>query len=207
MAHIVFKLEDGTEIETELDSDLITVGRHPESSVILPSPSVSSHHATIKRRGDAYYVQDLGTTNGSKLNGVEVEEAKLEDGDRLTFGDVPATVHLKEAPARKTDVPPPTLPAKGPSKAPQIRRGYATTTYTQSSGCAGFLILLLFLSLAFIGGLIVRHAVEHKSFLVIDLIEKVRDKFAGSDSESDEKKPDANAGKTEEKKAEAKEAK
>ena len=74
MARIVFTLEDGTEIETELDSDLVTIGRHPESMVVLPSSSVSSHHATIKRRGDDYYVQDLGTTNGTKLNGAEVEE-------------------------------------------------------------------------------------------------------------------------------------
>jgi hypothetical protein len=97
MARIVFTLEDGTEIEAELDSDVITIGRHSDSIVVLPSGSVSSHHATVKRRGDSYYVQDLGTTNGTKLNGVEVEEAKLEDGDQLTFGDIPAVVHLTEA--------------------------------------------------------------------------------------------------------------
>ena len=97
MARIVFTLEDGTEIEAELDSDVISIGRHSDSIVVLPSGSVSSHHATVKRRGDSYYVQDLGTTNGTKLNGVEVEEAKLEDGDQLTFGDIPAVVHLTEA--------------------------------------------------------------------------------------------------------------
>jgi hypothetical protein len=99
MARIVFTLEDGTEIEAELDSDVITIGRHADSIVVLPSGSVSSHHATVKRRGDSFYVQDLGTTNGTKLNGVEVEEAKLEDGDQLAFGDVPAVVHLTN-PAR-----------------------------------------------------------------------------------------------------------
>lgn len=101
MAHIVFTLEDGTEIETELDSDVITIGRHTDSIVELPSSSVSSHHATIKRRKDSFYVQDLGTTNGTKLNGVEVEEAKLEDGDQLCFGDIPAVVHLKSAADKK----------------------------------------------------------------------------------------------------------
>ncbi|WP_050025699.1 FHA domain-containing protein [Verrucomicrobium sp. BvORR034] len=98
MARIVFTLEDGTEIEIELDAEVITIGRHADSIVVLPSSSVSSHHATIRQRGDSYYVQDLGTTNGTRLNGVEVEEARLEDGDQLTFGDIPAVVHLSVAP-------------------------------------------------------------------------------------------------------------
>lgn len=119
MARIVFTLEDGTEIEAELDSDVITIGRHADSIVVLPSGSVSSHHATVKRRGDSFYVQDLGTTNGTKLNGVEVEEAKLEDGDQLAFGDVPAVVHLTD-PARSipSAVPIPSfsgLPAGAPA--------------------------------------------------------------------------------------------
>jgi hypothetical protein len=119
MARLVFTLEDGTEIEAELDSDVITIGRHADSIVVLPSGSVSSHHATVKRRGDSFYVQDLGTTNGTKLNGVEVEEAKLEDGDQLSFGDVPAVVHLTD-PARSipSAVPIPSfsgLPAGAPA--------------------------------------------------------------------------------------------
>src|SRR5438045_7580229 len=96
MARIVFTLEDGVEIESELDADVITIGRHPDSIIVLPSGSVSSHHATIKRRGTDFYVQDLGTTNGTKLNGVDVEEAKLDDGDKITFGDVRGIVHLRE---------------------------------------------------------------------------------------------------------------
>ena len=68
MARIVLTLEDGVEIVTELDSDVITVGRHPESIVVLPSTSVSSHHATIKRRGGVYFVQDLGTTTNLGSN-------------------------------------------------------------------------------------------------------------------------------------------
>src|SRR5215207_8046325 len=110
MARIVLTLEDGVEIVTELDSDVITVGRHPESIVVLPSGSVSSHHATIKRRGGDFYVQDLGTTNGTKLNGVDVEEAKLDDGDRITFGDVHGVVHLTDAPVTRS-VPVPDIVA------------------------------------------------------------------------------------------------
>lgn len=146
MARLVFTLEDGTEIEAELDSDVITIGRHADSIVVLPSGSVSSHHATVKRRGDSFYVQDLGTTNGTKLNGVEVEEAKLEDGDQLAFGDVPAVVHLTN-PARAipsavplpsfSNLPAgaPALPGKG-SLPPPIAAGATGRTGQQVAAMA-----------------------------------------------------------------------
>ncbi|MFZ4763450.1 MAG: FHA domain-containing protein, partial [Roseimicrobium sp.] len=160
MARIVFTLEDGTEIETELDSDVITVGRHPDSIVVLPSGSVSSHHATIKRRAGSYYVQDLGTTNGTKLNGVEVEEAKLEDGDKITFGDIHGVVHLTDAPvSAKPMLPLPEAPALAvapslPRRAVSARgRTAPAVVYKESTGCAGFFIFLLLLIIALIIGL------------------------------------------------------
>lgn len=193
MARIVFTLEDGTEIETELDAEVITIGRHADSIVVLPSSSVSSHHATIRQRGDSYYVQDLGTTNGTRLNGVEVEEARLEDGDQLTFGDIPAVVHLSVAPiTRGVPTAPVPLPVPLAAAAP-VASKFATSRsvpiapgprrsarpvqqYEESSGCAGFLTFLLFLILAFVVGLHVRHGVETGGFLIGDVIKKVRDK-------------------------------
>lgn len=94
MAQIVFTLEDGTVIKAELDADLITVGRREDSTVVLSSGSVSGHHATIKRRGDSFFVQDMGSTNGTRLNGVVIEEAKLSHGDQLAFGDILGSVNL-----------------------------------------------------------------------------------------------------------------
>jgi predicted component of type VI protein secretion system len=135
MARIVFTLEDGTEIETELDSDVITIGRHADSIVVLPSGSVSSHHATVKRRGDSFYVQDLGTTNGTKLNGVEVEEAKLEDGDQLSFGDVPAVVHLVDAPRVPAAIPMPNFSNLPPGAPPLPSK--STSSVNPSAGGSG----------------------------------------------------------------------
>ncbi|CAN5672371.1 hypothetical protein BH11VER1_BH11VER1_31990 [soil metagenome] len=202
MAHIVFTLEDGTEIETELDSDVITIGRHSDSIVELPSASVSSHHATIKRRKDSFYVQDLGTTNGTKLNGVEVEEAKLEDGDQLCFGDIPAVVHLKEASDKKEAVVAATavkkqtgeveeheLPQRGDSKKGAAKKSAAAAggrrpmpakrgsipQYKETVGCAGFVAFLSFLALTFLIGLHLRHAAETGGFLAGDILKKLRD--------------------------------
>lgn len=198
MARIIFTLEDGTEIEVELDGDLVTIGRSPESDVVLPSPSVSGNHATIKRRGEGYFVQDLGTTNGTKLNGVEVEEARLEHGDRLSFGDVPAVVQLTDKPAaaettpKAVSYPMPSVsgttaaaPVAGVGAAPPGRRGprrgtggtyRPSTDYEQGSGCAGFIGLLVFLAIAFIAGMSIRHYKEHNSFLLQDLYKKYMDK-------------------------------
>lgn len=200
MARIVFTLEDGTEIETELDSDVITIGRHEDSIVVLPSGSVSSHHATIKRRGESFYVQDLGTTNGTRLNGVEVEEAKLEDGDQLTFGDIPAIVHLTEAlkvvptvvPLPSVSSPPsaPARPPRGPSRAPRPARSYSRPVqYKESTGCASFLTFLFFLVLAFLIGLHVRHGVVTGGFLLQDVMVKLREKADGVEKAAEPTEP------------------
>ncbi len=188
MARLVFTLEDGTEIETELDTDLISIGRHPESVVVLPSPSVSAHHATVKRRGDSYYVQDLATTNGTKLNGVEVEEARLEDGDRLSFGDVPAIVHLSDGAAKKiTDTQTSEKEKekendKAKAASARAKEPQTNAVYPKSSGCAGFIMLLAFLTFAFITGICLRYAKEHGGFLPLVLIEKLSEKSKSGDS-------------------------
>jgi hypothetical protein len=192
MARIIFTLEDGTEIRTELDTDVIAIGRHPESNVVLPSPSVSAHHATIRRRGDSYFVQDLGTTNGTRLNGVEVEEAKLEDGDRLAFGDIPAVLQLKDAPVvpivpvpKRSGGPPKQAVKPRGAPRPGARRSYSTATYRQSSGCAGFIAILTFLLVAFTVGIILAHYVKYHRFLLPDVVnsEPVK-KLLGNDSEA-----------------------
>ncbi len=187
MARITFTLEDGTELETELDADVVTVGRHPENSVVLPGASVSGHHATVTRQGDAYFVRDLGTTNGTKLNGVQVEEAKLEDGDRIVFGHIPAVFQLNE-PVVEIDAvepPPPTAavisalnparPGVRPGARPGARPGTRPTrrgsaAYSDSSGCAGFIAILTVFLVAFAGGMILAHALKYHRFLLPDLV-------------------------------------
>lgn len=70
-----------------LTESIISIGRHPDSNLVLADPNVSRHHAEIRPQGDRYAVVDLGSTNGSKVNGVRVDTQLLNDGDELTFGN------------------------------------------------------------------------------------------------------------------------
>jgi hypothetical protein len=166
-------------------------------------------------------VQDLGTTNGTKLNGVEVEEARLEHGDRLYFGDVPAVFQLVDKPA-KSEAPPksvsyplpdlkstgtvPQATSAGPAGVRRIapRRSYTpSSAYQQSSGCAGFIGLLVFLAVAFIVGLCIRHYQEHNSFLIMDLFKKYSEKGEHEAATKKESAPKAAPDKDKDKPADA----
>ena len=103
MATIVCYLEDGTVVTHPLDKEITTIGRSPDSLISLDCPSVSSHHAMIKLRPDGIYVQDLGSSNGTKVNGAPVEEAVLKEGDQVIFGGIQCLFYEGDAP----DVPEP----------------------------------------------------------------------------------------------------
>ncbi len=70
-----------------LTETLITVGRHPDSNLVLADPNVSRNHAEIRPNGDRYMVVDLKSTNGTRVNGVRIDSQVLEDGDEITFGN------------------------------------------------------------------------------------------------------------------------
>lgn len=64
------------------------IGRLPRCSLVLDDPTVSRVHARLVRRGDAWAICDLRSTNGTRVNGWRVEEAVLEQGDELMIGAV-----------------------------------------------------------------------------------------------------------------------
>jgi hypothetical protein len=66
---------------------IVTVGRMPESTVVLADPNVSRNHAEVRPQGDGYVVIDLGSTNGTRVNGVRISEHTLRDGDEIMFGN------------------------------------------------------------------------------------------------------------------------
>jgi hypothetical protein len=70
-----------------LGEETITIGRLPESTIVLADPNVSRNHAEIRPRGTGFAVVDLGSTNGTRVNGIRVTEQELVDGDEVMFGN------------------------------------------------------------------------------------------------------------------------
>lgn len=69
-----------------LDSDLVRVGRHPDSDIFLDDITVSRRHAEVHRSGISYRVVDVGSLNGTYLNRERVDDAELSDGDEVRIG-------------------------------------------------------------------------------------------------------------------------
>jgi FHA domain len=68
---------------------IATLGRDVNNSVVVDDPFVSGEHAILTYRGRSWYVEDLGSTNGTFVNGVQVEAvAPVGFGDELQLGEV-----------------------------------------------------------------------------------------------------------------------
>jgi hypothetical protein len=85
-------LPDGRRVA--LGGNVTTLGRNSDCSVTLADPRASRHHAEIRSTGDGFMLTDLGSMNGTTVNGVVVREHMLHDGDKIAVG---ATVIRFEA--------------------------------------------------------------------------------------------------------------
>lgn len=70
-----------------LTEETVTIGRMPGSTIVLTDPNASRRHAEIRPMGSGYVLVDLGSTNGSRVNGSRVDNHHLADGDTLSFGN------------------------------------------------------------------------------------------------------------------------
>jgi diguanylate cyclase (GGDEF)-like protein len=71
----------------ELKKERTIIGRGSDADVVVERESVSRKHAAIEKRGNAYWVADLNSTNGTYLNDVAIDEARLRDGDFVKTGN------------------------------------------------------------------------------------------------------------------------
>ena len=72
--------------EFALGRDTQTLGRDPDSDIVVPVEAVSRRHASLERRGADCLIRDLGSTNGIVVGGRRVEEALLAPGDHASIG-------------------------------------------------------------------------------------------------------------------------
>ena len=77
-------LPDGRRVQ--LGQEPVVIGRMPDCAVALSDPQVSRHHAEVRPEHDGYRVVDLGSMNGTLVNGTRVGEQSLRDGDVIVVG-------------------------------------------------------------------------------------------------------------------------
>ncbi|MEM4234830.1 MAG: FHA domain-containing protein, partial [Candidatus Methanomethylicaceae archaeon] len=75
-----------------LEGDVITIGRDPANTIHINDAEVSRRHARLEKRDNAYVIQDLGSTNGTFVNGVRLSGMQvLNPGDQISLGE---NIHL-----------------------------------------------------------------------------------------------------------------
>jgi len=95
---------DGTQTDHELTEEILTIGRAPDNVFPIDDASVSSHHAQISKSSGVYLLKDLGSTNGTQVNGTELQretDYTLTPGDKILFGHVESVFdpeHAAEGP-------------------------------------------------------------------------------------------------------------
>ncbi|MCS7182005.1 MAG: FHA domain-containing protein [Thermoanaerobaculum sp.] len=101
MAELVWE-EGGGGRKLTLEEGPIGIGRASDNAVTLKDFSVSRHHARLELRQGRWWVVDLGSTNGVKVNGNYVQEAALSHGDILHIGNFQLTFREKKDTASTT---------------------------------------------------------------------------------------------------------
>lgn len=124
-----------------LSADFATLGRHPSSDLQFDperDTDVSGRHAAVFRQGGGYVIRDLGSTNGTWVNGARIRSDRaLEPGDRIRLGprgpEIEFTVEAVEerAAARPIEASPAPVPASpappAPKRTPVIEQEQSTT--------------------------------------------------------------------------------
>jgi hypothetical protein len=72
------------------------LGRARDADVQIEDPNVSRRHAEIVQEGSAYWLVDLGSTNGTEVDGKRVQRARLDDGSRFTLGETTVTFSTEQ---------------------------------------------------------------------------------------------------------------
>ena len=79
----------------------LVVGRAPDCDCVLPEDCVSRRHAELWREDERWFLRDLGSSNGTRVNGVRViESVEIRPGDRLNLGGAAYTLRARRGATR-----------------------------------------------------------------------------------------------------------
>ena len=93
-AKLIVQPQDGDPWSYELSATETLIGRSPAHPVHLDDKAVSRDHAAISWEGDGFVIEDLQTTNGTRVNGKRVRSSPIADGDQLRVGKTILTFHV-----------------------------------------------------------------------------------------------------------------
>ncbi|MCB1235738.1 MAG: FHA domain-containing protein [Verrucomicrobiae bacterium] len=111
ISSLILSVPDSEPIQYRLDDARIVVGRSPDNDIQVEESAVSSRHCEFLRDGDRYVLVDLGSTNGTRVNGKSIKNGRiaLKNGDQILLGEsVPA--HFIQAIEASTPVKPSAKP-------------------------------------------------------------------------------------------------
>ncbi len=105
---------DGHAEKTFLETFPFKIGRNEAADLCIDSTRVSREHALITRHGKKYHLHDLGSTNGTFLNGQRIQDESLSDGDQVMIAELEFTFYTG-APAVDRDTATQVMPHAEPS--------------------------------------------------------------------------------------------
>jgi pSer/pThr/pTyr-binding forkhead associated (FHA) protein len=81
-------------LEVPVDRDWMVIGRGRTADVVIAEPTISRAHAAIGYAETGFFMQDLGSTNGTRVNGVREARIDLNHGDELQLGKLRMRIAL-----------------------------------------------------------------------------------------------------------------
>ena len=83
-------------LEVPVDREWMVIGRGRSADLVIAEPTISRSHAAVGYDLEGFFVQDLGSTNGTRVNGNREPQMRLASGDELQLGKLRLKLHLPE---------------------------------------------------------------------------------------------------------------
>lgn len=95
---VLVMFKGGKRREFPMQKETVSVGRRPESDLRVPTADVSRQHCELVIEDDALIVHDVGSSNGTFVNGKGIDEVELKPGDQLRVGPVTFVIQIDGEP-------------------------------------------------------------------------------------------------------------
>jgi hypothetical protein len=102
-ALLLIREQEMPERRYEITSPVTSIGTNPDNDIVLTDKAVSRHHAKIRVEGQKYYIYDLASTNGTKVNDRKVTKKWIKEGDSIEMGHTAMSFMTEARPSEPFD--------------------------------------------------------------------------------------------------------